>query len=150
MKNVAPILAILGGLLLMFGGGDTPGPGPKPNPDPKPVQCNRVLVVYESSEITKYPAKQALILRSGTFQEWLTAHCARDEFGNPEYRIWDKDVDTSNADKGWQEAMRLPRASLPWVIATNGLPEDQGGVGVSQALPESESETIALLGKYLQ
>jgi len=36
-------------------------------------------------------------------------------------RMWDKDVSTKNVSKIWQDAMALPRTSLPWVVISNGI-----------------------------
>ena len=68
----------------------------------------------------------------------------KDENGNPEYRIWDKDVDTSHVSDIWKQAMELPRDSLPWIIVSNGK------TGISTKLPDDIAETKALAGKYLE
>jgi hypothetical protein len=150
--TIAALCMMLGGWLLLTGEQD-PVPNPDPvfpvNPDPPgpaPIAevGNRVLIVYESSALSTYPAKQGLIMRSGTFRDYLDANCTPGPDGGPEYRIWDQDTDLTNVPQTWQDAMKLERKSLPWLIASNGT------TGITVALPATEAATIELLRKYLK
>ncbi len=117
-------------------------PVPPVPPTPVPVPgALRVLFVNESSDVSKLPAPQQLIFRSDAVRSYLDSHCAKDG-KQPAYRIWDKDVDTTSVDKVWQDAMKLPRASVPWVIIGNGAN------GFSGPLPGTIEETMTLLRKF--
>jgi hypothetical protein len=155
-ETLAAILMMIGGFLLLA---DARPPGPNPvdpvNPvdpidvTPIDVPGNRMLIVYESGERSKYPAEQSLILNSGVLAEYLDETCTKASDGHPEWRIWDKDVKLSDVDgplveQVWVDAMKLPRDSLPWLIVTNGT------TGFSGALPQSEAETMQLLRKYFK
>jgi hypothetical protein len=125
-----------------------PGPGPQPDPDdppaPIPGDSNRVLIIYESSELSKYSPEQSTIFAAAKIREYLNRTCSKGPDGKtPEYRIWDKDVDTGNVSKVWQDAVKMPRASLPWIIVSNGT------TGFSGPLPGTVDETITLLKKHL-
>jgi len=144
---------LLGGFLL-FSDSRPPGPDPVDPVDPidvTPIDVpgNRVLIVYESGEKSKYPAEQSLILNSGVLAEYLDEHCVKAADGHPEWRIWDKDVQLENidgplVDQVWIDAMKLERDSLPWLFVTNGK------TGSTGALPQSEAETLAIIKKYFK
>ena len=127
-----------------------PRPPPGPNPDepdpPKPIPADgkRVLILYESAEQSRYPQSQVNQFTSATLREYLRTHCSPGPVnGTPEFRIWDKDTDISNAPQVWKDAMALPRGTLPQLIVSNGVE------GLSGPLPATEAETLAMLKKYL-
>ena len=155
-NTIAALCLMIGGWLL-FSDSRPPGPNPVVPVDPvEPIDVtpigvpgNRMLIVYESGERSKYPAEQSLILNSGVLAEYLDEKCATASDGHPEWRIWDKDVKLSNVDgplveQVWVDAMELPRDSLPWLIVTNGK------TGYSGALPQSEAETLKIIKKYFK
>lgn len=116
-----------------------PGPGPQPNPEPGKIS---VLIVDETEDYNKPEYRPYLpVLNSTVIRSYLDSHCAT-ESGRPEWRHWDKDVDVTNASKKWQEAMKIPRTSLPWIAITNGV---KGWAG---PLPKTEAETLELLKKW--
>jgi hypothetical protein len=126
-----------------------PGPDPKPPdpkpPDPKPpapipVDGFRVLIVYESAD--SIPAAQRLILTAQEVRQYLNSKCVMGA-ANKEWRIWDKDVDTSGETKLWQDAMRRPRQVVPWIIIS-----DHPRGGFEGPLPKTLAETMTLLRKY--
>lgn len=150
---------VLRQILTVMGGGPKPppGPGPGPNPDPEPdpepqpdptpipVDGKRVLIIYESADLSKYPSSQVTQFTSGNLREYLTSNCSKGPDGRtPEFRIWDKDTDVSQAPTVWQEAMKLPRGELPTLIVSNGVS------GFSGPLPNTEEETLTILRKYLE
>lgn len=75
----------------------------------------RVLVLYDADPqaMRALPQSQLLTLQGLELREWLEAHQA-------DYRIWDKGVDTSHAPEFWQQAVKLPHDSLPWIWASRG------------------------------
>lgn len=119
-----------------------PGPGPKPpspdNPPPIPGDGLRVLMVYESAK-TNEPGN--LPLFSKRVRDYLDEKCARVN-GEPERRIYDKDIDTSRDSKTWQDAMKRPRTATPWLIISNGK------TGFEGPLPPSVEATLDLLKKF--
>ncbi len=117
-------------------------PDPKP-PAPIPEAGLRVLVVYESSELSKLPPAQLAIVYSKGIREYLNTKCAMGPDGKTkEWRIWDKDVDTSSESKLWQTAMKRPRASVPWVLISNGT------TGFEGPLPGNAADALFLLKKF--
>jgi hypothetical protein len=126
---------------------DPPKPIDPPNPvdPPSPIQgdANRVLIVYESGEVSILPTTQAVLLASQTVRDYLSRKCSKGPAGTPEFRIWDKDVDTKNVDKVWQEAMQIKRDQIPWLIVSNGK------TGYSGPLPVTEAELMVKLKQYL-
>lgn len=120
-----------------------PGPTPEP-PAPIPGGANRVLIVYESSDLPRYTPEQASVFSAASVREYLARKCAKGPDGKtPEYRVWDKDVDTSSVSDTWKEAMKLPRQSLPWIIISNGT------TGFNGPLPPNAADTLTLLKKYM-
>ena len=123
----------------------TPGPGPNPPtpnpPTPAPGQIS-VLIVDNVDDYGK-PEYQPYLetLNSSAIVNYLNAHCAK-VGSTPEWRHWDASTDVSHESQKWQDAMKLPRASLPWIAITNGK------TGYSGPLPKTEAETLALLKKW--
>ena len=126
-----------------------PGPGPKPPDPPKPGDTPipgpglKVLIIYESAELSKMPATQQSILFARQLRDHLQAKCVvGPDNKTKEWRIYDKDVDTSAESKRWQDAMKRPRKSVPWIVI--------GGEasGYEGPLPATVSETLELLKKY--
>lgn len=122
-----------------------PEPQPEPEPDPAPIPGgNRVLILYESSDLSTYPPAQAELITSGVVRDYLDKVCAKGPDGKtPEYRIWDKDVDLTNVSDVWKEAVKMQRDGLPWLIVSNGK------TGYSGPLPSTQSELMAKLKQYL-
>jgi hypothetical protein len=115
-----------------------------PSPAPIPAAGLRVLIVYESSEIGKLPAKQVSILTSVPFRTFLDANCAAGPDGKTkEWRLYDKDVDLTNEAPLWKTAMARPRTAIPWLIVSNGT------TGFEGPLPATVDETQKLIQKYL-
>jgi hypothetical protein len=134
--------SILRQTLVISGVGPTPPPDPIP--DPIPTDGKRVLIVYESSELSSIPASQSVLMSSAVVRDYLQSHCSKGPDGStPEVRIWDQNVDLTNVPKVWKDAMALPRSSIPWVIISNGV---QGYAG---PLPKTEAELLTVMKKYL-
>jgi hypothetical protein len=117
-----------------------PTPAPKP---PAPIVADglHVLIVYESADLQKLPAGQLSALKSQTVRDYLDGRCAK-ENGVAAWRIWDADVDTKESSKVWQDAMKRPRQSLPWVIISDGRSGYEG------PLPGNVADTLELLKKW--
>lgn len=134
--------------------GDGPRPPPKP-PEPKPVDPVdpaapipaaglRVLIVFESADLAKMPPAQSAAIYSAKVREYLNANCVvgTDAHQTREWRMWDQDTDVSGESKLWQDAMKRPRKSIPWVIVSNGR------TGFEGPLPANADELLALVRKY--
>lgn len=118
-------------------------PGPTPGPAPIPGDGLRALFVFESGKLQTYPPGQLAALYSKTVRDYLNARCPKGPDGvTPERRWYDADQDVSAESKTWQDAMKRPRASLPWVIISNGK------AGFEGPLPNSIEELLALLKQY--
>lgn len=132
--------------LILFAGciqqvAPAPGPDPvTPVDPPAPVVTDgklRVLILYEEDNIPNLPVSQMQAIRGPEVREWLTSHKA-------DWRIWDQHIDTQFADKFWQDAVKMPHDSLPWIWVTGGT----NGKGASGPLPKTSVEVIDLLGRY--
>ncbi len=124
-----------------------PGPDPPkpPSPDPPiPGEGLRVLMVYESADLAKYPKAQRDVLYSETIRAYLRDKCAKGPDGKtPECRWWDQNVDTANESKTWQDVFKRERKSLPWIVIGAG----KAG-GYEGPLPPDIDSTMALIKKY--
>lgn len=120
-----------------------PGP-PAPPPDPSPFKEAglRVLIVFESSEASKYPRDQFNTIYGQDFYDELAKVCPKNAAGTPEFRIYDKDVNTAGESTIWQEAMKRPHPQLPWIAIGNGT------TGFEGPLPQTKAEIMALIRKY--
>lgn len=123
--------------------GPGPGPGPvPPTPAPAPIPDAgfRVLMVYESSELNNIPASQVEAMRAQSVRQYLDAKCVVGPDGKTkEWRIWDKDVDATKADKLWRDALARKRDSLPWIIISDGKKGFEG------PLPKTVDDMLKLL-----
>lgn len=118
-------------------------PVPPPSPAPIPVDGFRALIVYESAELGKMPAPQTNILYTKDIRDYLNSKTVKGTDGKTgEWRIWDKDVDTSNETKLWQDVMKRPRTAVPWIVISTGKDGFEG------PLPATVADTLALLKKY--
>lgn len=131
-----------------------PGPGPGPNPSdpyalataPIPGPGFRVLMVVETEDASKLPATQRSIFTSLEVRGYLDSKCVAGPDGaTKEWRIWDQHVDgLQNESVVWQNAMKLQRASLPWVT----ISDPANNRGWSGPLPKNVAEMMTLLKKY--
>lgn len=123
--------------------GPEPTPGPTPGPAPIPADGFRVLMVYESADLSKMPAAQESVLMDSSVRSYLNSKCVPGTDGKTkEWRIWDQNVDTTNEVKLWQDAMKRPRQSLPWIVISNGKSGFEG------SLPGNVADTLSLLKKF--
>lgn len=122
-----------------------PDPDPKPKP-PTPVAGLKVLIVYESGDLSKLPTAQLNILYSKVVRDWLDANTAMGSDGKTkEWRIYDKDTDLTAEAKHWQDAVkRTVSAPLPWYYLMDG----SGTIIVYGPLPKDVASALALWGKY--
>lgn len=119
-----------------------PPPGPIPTPAPIPLSGLRVLILEETGERQSLPPSQSAILTSTEIRSLLNTKCAKGRDGSPEFRLFDVDADLSPQDKHWQEAAKLPRQSLPWLVISDGKQGYQG------PLPPTVADMSALLAKF--
>lgn len=115
-------------------------PEPPPSPAPIPAPGFRVLMVYETAELSKLPPAQLAVMTAADVRAYLNAKCVKGPDGKtPEWRLWDKDVVTAAEAKLWQDAMARPRKSLPWLIVSDGTRGYEG------PLPGTYAEMMKLL-----
>ena len=124
---------------------DDPKPDdPKPTPAPIPLPGLRVMIVYDSAKLAEMPKEQQAILFGAETRGLLNQKCVADEQGNASWRIYPKVTDISNADKVWQDAIARPRASVPWVVVSNGK------TGFEGPLPANAAQFMELVKKYAE
>ncbi len=124
-----------------------PGPvPPTPGPAPIPGDGLRVLIIYETSEMSKMTRGQQGIITSQLVRAYLKAKCAPDPTAGDgkAYRMWDKDAPTDGESTSWQMAMKRPRASVPWLIVSNPA---KGG-GFEGPLPDGDVAFLAVVKQY--
>lgn len=126
---------------------DAPPPPPDYPPAPIPEPGFRVLIVYESAQLRTMPAAQQTILFSVPFRKYLDSVCADDAQTGSKKGWWmlDQHADVSGLAKLWQDAMKRPRASVPWIQISNG----DANVGFEGPLPADVAATQALIGRYV-
>lgn len=126
-----------------------PGPGPPgpPAPDPAPIPLDglRVLIVYESKDATRLPPGQRLIFTSGLVRTFLNESCVKGPDGRtPEWRLYDQDTPVENELPHWRDALARPRASVPWLVVSNGE------AGFEGPLPDSVAEFMAVVTSFAE
>ncbi len=129
----------------------SPGPGPNPNPNPLPPTPNpapipvdgyRVMFVYETADLSKYSKDQVAVLYdTQNVRAYLNSHCVKNGT-TPEYRFFDKDMDLSQESPIWQNALKRPHTTLPWVLISDGK------TGYEGVMPANVNDTMSLLKKY--
>lgn len=145
MKNALPLILIA--FLLWYGvtQRDRTPPGPTPDPVPPVVVDEKplidadglhVLIVEEVDDRRSLSRDQLAVLTSSTLRGWFTDHKAA-------WKVWDQHMDTTHEPEKWQAAMKLPRASLPWLIVSC-----KGKSNFSGPLPATIDATMDVLRKY--
>lgn len=120
-----------------------PPPGPHDPPAPPiPLSGLRVLILEETGDRQKLPSSQAAILTSTEVRAVLNTKCAKGPGGLPEFRLFDADADLSLQEKHWQDAAKLKRDSLPWLVISDGKQGYQG------PLPPTIPDMLALIAKF--
>ena len=118
-------------------------PVPPDPPSPIPSSGLRVLIIYESADLTKYPPAQTAILYDQSLRTYLdSVSVLGPDMKTHEYRIWDKDVNLVGDSQLWKGAMSRSHPQLPWIVIANGV------VGYEGPLPANTTDTIALVKKY--
>lgn len=102
---------------------------------PLPVTGLHVLIVEQMDMRRDLPASQVSIFTSTELRKWFTEN-------NVQWRMFDDDVDQSQLEQKWKDALARPRASLPWLVASNGK------TGFEGPLPSSVTDLIAVLEKH--
>lgn len=101
-----------------------------------------MLIVVESAELSKLPAKQLSILSAKEVVDYCKTKCVKTN-GHPDFRVWDQNVDVSrDPSAGMKAAFALPRQSVPWLIVSNGK------TGYAGPLPATVTDMLTLLKKY--
>ena len=130
--------------------GQGPQPPPKPDDPDVPVIAPpidgdgfKVLIVYEAMDTNSLTPAQSNAIYGKALRDFLNSKCATGTDGKTrEWRIFDKDVDTTSAPPQWAKAMKRDRKSVPWIVVSNGK------TGVECPLPATEADIMALLNKY--
>jgi hypothetical protein len=102
---------------------------------PIPEAGLHVLIVEETEDRRQLPQSQVNIFTSVTLREYLDSKAKA-------WRIFDQDVDLERESEVWQKAMGRERASVPWIVVSNGRTGHEG------PLPKTVAETLTLIKKY--
>lgn len=99
-----------------------PGPGPvPPGPTPGPAPIDgpglRVLMIREASATLPQPI--ADVMMAPEVRAFLSANCVKVD-GQPDWRMIDPDDTFTDPNHRFAKALKRPRASLPWLIVSNG------------------------------
>lgn len=109
-------------------------PGPKPPIPPPTPEEFRVLIVYESEDMAKYPSSQVAAMMSQEVRGYLTDKAKS-------WAVLDKDVSTATMPKFYQDAMvKAKGKKLPYVVVGDKTFEGE--------LPATIADTLALFKKY--
>lgn len=110
-------------------------PVPPPSTDPFGTQGFKVLIVLEKQEQHLLTSGQVAGIFGSTTEEYIKGK-------GGEFAILDKDNTAATLPKAWQDVMKRPRASMPWVVIGNGKTGFEGPV------PKASAEFHDLLKKY--
>lgn len=130
-KKIAVLVILVCVYVVVGGSGGIPIIDP-PDPAPIPVPGLHVLIVEETANRGSLPLDQLAILQSTQIREHVRA-------AGGLYRQFDEDQQMDEAPQVWQDAMKLPRDSVPWWIVSDGK------TGVSAALPATLEEAMATI-----
>lgn len=127
-----------------------PEPKPPTPPTPKvdpPIAGDglRMLVVWESADLSKYPSGIVQAMTSAEVRDYLRRKCPKGPDGvTPEFRIFDKDQSVASESATWRDAKaRADKAGrVPWLLVSNGKD------GYDGPLPESAGTLLDILKKY--
>lgn len=141
LKEKIAWVVLVVSLVMYYQGGSVPVPPvppvppiPPAPPAPFPADGLHVLIVEETAERSRLPKEQLAIFTATDVRTWLDA--------NAKYRILDQHAPMVNDLKVWQDAMKVPRQSLPWVVISTGQS------GFSGPLPADSKAFLELVGKY--
>lgn len=102
-----------------------------------------MLMLCETRDLASYPKGQIVAIYDQSLRDYLSSACVKGEDGvTPEWRILDKDTDVSGDGKAWQEAMKRPHPTMPWIVVSNGK------TGYEGPLPADSAAIKALVQKY--
>ena len=118
----------------------TPDPAPDPHPGVAPIDGPgfRVLFVSETGE--RMPAEVEDAFYAPEITSYLNANCIKVD-GQPDFRRVDPDTQFTDVNHRFSKALSRPRASLPWLIISNGKSGYEG------PFPGGKDATLALLKK---
>ncbi len=126
-----------------------PNPPNPPNPpSPDKVVNPRVLILYETAEVTKMPAAQQAVLQGKTVRDALDTKLPISPDGKTHnWRMWDYDVSAANEHKQWQDLMakKPTKDKLPYVFIAG-----DNGVAYEGALPGTPEDFLTLMNKYVK
>ena len=102
-----------------------------------------VLILEETADRSLLPESQLEILSSTELRAWAVAHCDKDADGQPQFRVIDKDADTTHMDHLWQDRIVLAKSKpLPYLAVSTGRS------GAAGDLPLTVNETLKVLKKW--
>jgi hypothetical protein len=111
-------------------------PGPMPGEAPIDGEGFRVLFVSESGD--RVPSDVEDAFWSKEISDYLNANCIKVD-GQPDFRRVDPDTKYTDPNHRFAKALARPRASLPWLIVSNGK------TGYEGPFPGGKDATLALL-----
>ena len=115
------------------------GPSEPENPTPPAEPSLKVLIVYETSEVTREVGD---IVASPIIRSYLSDRCKKDVNGGPLFRFIDKDAKFQDCtDNFWCSSLD-GATTVPWISISNGTDSYSG------ALPATVTQTLDLLKKY--
>lgn len=116
-------------------------PGPTPSPAPIEGDGLRVLFVWDDEKAL--PASMHATMYGALVRKYLWAKCPKGPDGTtPEFRVYPANTDGTTAEPRWAKAFARPRASLPWIVISDGKSGYEG------PLPATPEETLKLIQKW--
>lgn len=96
----------------------------------------RVMIVYESSKMHLLTKEQTAALWSADVVAYLNSKAPS------RWKKYDQDSNLAKELPGWQEVLKRPRASLPWIVLSNDAVDFEG------PYPGTVADVLAMLEKY--
>lgn len=112
---------------------DPPQPPDPPDPFEGAAPAFRVLIVYESADLQKYPVPQLSALTSETWRKYAESKGT--------WRCFDKDTDLTNAPAAFKKAMGKAGSTLPYLLVGNGKK------GFAGPMPANIDDLMTILKK---
>jgi hypothetical protein len=112
-----------------------PTPPDPPDPFEAAAPAFRVLIVYESADLQKYPPAVLATLTSETWRKYVEPKGT--------WRCFDKDTDLTNSPAPFKKAMgKVDPSKLPYLFVGNGK------TGFAGPMPANIDDLMALLKKF--
>lgn len=89
----------------------------------------RVLIVENGRERASLTSDQRAIINGMKVRDWAKANCSKGPNGEPDFRVFDQEVDASGEAEIWRDTLKRSRPSVPYYYIENEKDGTEGVIG---------------------